>query len=115
MTNRPRLNATSPLAERLRVTLKDATSVRVAVAYAKSSGVERLLNAGLPADRTQAIIGVGFALTDPEAVELLVDGGAKVRIFLGGDTPPEYFHPKLYLIEAGARLTVFSGSANLTA
>ena len=88
MTNRPGLNVTSPLEERLRIRLKAATSARIAVAYASRSGVEKLLSAGLPADRTQAIFGLGFALTDPEAVEILVREGAEVRLFLGPDPPP---------------------------
>jgi HKD family nuclease len=115
MSNRPGLNATGPLEVRLRLRLKDATRVHIAVAYAKRSGVERLLRAGLVPERTKAIIGLGFAQTDPDAVELLVDGGSDVRLFLGPDPPPERFHPKLYLVEADTRLTVFSGSANLTA
>jgi NAD-dependent DNA ligase len=45
----------------------------------------------------------------------MVGLGANIRLFLGNEQfTPESFHPKLYLIRAGDRLTVFSGSSNLT-
>ena len=74
-----------------------------------------LLAAALPPERTRALVGLGFARTDPEAVETLVERGAEVRLFLGHeDLSPESFHPKLYMISTRNGLMVFSGSANLT-
>lgn len=115
MTHQAGLNQTVPLDARLQSRLEGAAKVHIAVAYASRSGVETLMNAGLPSAHTRAIFGLGFARTDPAAVEALHHAGADVRLFLGrpGQTA-EAFHPKLYLIELGRRLVVFSGSSNLT-
>jgi hypothetical protein len=54
----------------------------VAVAYAKLTGVVVLDRAGLP-QRSRFVIGTGFGLTEPEAVEALAEKGAEVRIVIG--------------------------------
>jgi hypothetical protein len=66
----PWLNSShdGPLAARLRSALTNASSLSVAVAYAKTSGVGQLRP--LPA-KTRAVIGLGFGVTDPQAVERL--------------------------------------------
>ncbi len=50
-------------------------------------------------------------ITEPAAVEALVDAGAQARLVFDR---PETFHPKLYLIIRPGDLIVFSGSGNLT-
>jgi hypothetical protein len=75
-----------------------------------------LRRAGLP-QRSRFVIGTGFGLTEPEAVEELDEKGAAVRIVIGSqllDVGASAFHPKLYLVRRNDELIVFSGSANLT-
>jgi hypothetical protein len=115
MVDVPRLNQTTPLEQILRKHLKGARHVEIAVAYAKCSGTDVLLDAGLPGS-SRALVGVGFGLTEPGAVEQLVHAGTDVRLFLGDrNHSRESFHPKLYLIRKVNSLAVLSGSANLTA
>lgn len=114
MEYRPGLGPVRPLVDRLDLALDGADRLDLAVAYAKSSGVGRLLSIALPR-RTRAVVGLGFGLTDPAAVEQLERAGSELRAV--DDTSAlaaSQFHPKLYLVERGERLTVLSGSANLT-
>ena len=113
MHYRPGLNELGPLGVRLRNVLANAESVDFAVAYAKASGVYSLIPE-LPV-QVRAVIGLGFGLTDPEAVERLADHGVEVRVVADGTLAASQFHPKLYLVTSGSDIVVFSGSANLTA
>jgi HKD family nuclease len=109
------LNTESPLYAQLADKLARADRLDAAVAYAKRSGVEAL-RAAMPPVASRFVLGTGFALTDPVAVEELDRTGADVRLVIGSDElPAAGFHPKLYLIERGDSLFVFSGSGNLTA
>jgi HKD family nuclease len=111
---RPGLNEFEQLVTRFSGAMEGAERVDVAVAYAKASGVGHLLKVA-PRGRNRAVVGLGFGLTDPPAVEQLDDAGVDVRVVAGSDAlATSQFHPKLYLIEGPDRLTTFSGSANLT-
>lgn len=111
---RPGLNQVERLADRFVRSLDDAQRVHIGVAYAKSSGVASLLRVGLPPG-SRAVIGLGFGLTDPLAVDQLDAAGLTVRVVPDGpEQAASAFHPKLYLVERSARLTTFSASANLT-
>ncbi len=105
-----RLNHQVSLFERLGRQLRGASRFDVAVAFARATGTHRLLEVGLPPS-TQVVIGLGFALTEPAAIEALADAGADVRVVFDR---PETFHPKLYLVTRPRELVVFSGSGNLT-
>ena len=110
----PRLAPQAPLSERLGRALRRADRLDIAVAYVKSSGV-RWLEQRLPAE-SRLVVGTGFAITDPDAVERLAALGANVRVVLdSAELVASTFHPKLYLVEDEARLSVFAGSGNLTA
>src|SRR4051794_2683946 len=110
----PRLNPESPLWSRLRDALTDAQEFDVAVAYAKTSGVQLLQRLSLPEQR-RFVVGTGFALTEPAAVERLAAGGAAVRVVIGSaEVMPSAFHPKLYLVTGPRGITVLAGSGNLT-
>lgn len=105
------------------------TSLRVAVAYTSVRGCRRLIS--LLADKLgenrwrempkQFITSFDFGITDPDAVELLAavpncsvflaDTGALAR---AGLRPGVSFHPKLYVLDKGARRALMAGSANLT-
>jgi HKD family nuclease len=111
----PGLSVERPLGARLASALVGADRFDAAVAYVKRTGVEIIEAAGLPR-ATRFVFGTGFALTDPSAVDALQALGAEVRVVIGSEEmSASAFHPKLYLVTRGEDLTVFSGSANLTA
>lgn len=113
MEYRPGLNQTQPLLERMRDAFDGASRVHVAAAYAKTSGTSHLLRLNPPRG-SRAVIGLGFGITDPVAVEQLEDNGLDVRVAPDGALNAAQFHPKLYLIERARSLVTISGSANLT-
>jgi HKD family nuclease len=102
------LNRDRPLLAALTAGLEDATACDIAVAYAKSSGVAGILE--LLPKPTRAVVGLGFGLTDPDAIELLATA-AEVRVVTASASR---FHPKLYLAHRSDELVVLSGSGNLT-
>jgi hypothetical protein len=69
----------------------------------------------------QFITSVDFGITDPDAVELLA-AVPNCSVFLAetgalsraGLRPGVSFHPKLYVLDKGARRALMAGSANLT-
>lgn len=91
--------------------------IRIAVAYATVAGARKLLDK-IPADcRTEWVIGLDDALTQPDAVDLIRNQpGATVLIVK--PSPRRRFHPKAYVFQARRRRDatyVLLGSANLTA
>ncbi len=111
---RPGLNQVVPLGERLAASLEGADRLDLAVAYAKASGAGELLRAEVPRS-SRAVVGLGFGLTDPPAVERLQGSGMEVRCVVDAATvAASQFHPKLYLASRPGALVVLSGSANLT-
>jgi HKD family nuclease len=111
---RPGLNQVERLIDRFARSLESARRVHIGVAYAKSSGVASLLRSGLPPG-SRAVIGLGFGLTDPLAVEQLDAAGVSVRVVPDGpERAASAFHPKLYLVERPDQLMAFSASSNLT-
>jgi HKD family nuclease len=96
--------------------LAEARSVRAAVAFVTSGGVDVL--AGLldrhPHVESVAIVARGAPITEPQALlALRARLGVDVAV-IGGDGAPG-FHPKIWLVEsASGELRVLSGSGNLT-
>lgn len=89
-------------------------SLRGAVAFVTSSGVERmsvLLTERTPLDLE--VIARGAPITQPAALEQLAGLGAKISIVVGQRA--QNFHPKLWLAKAPDKLHVLAGSGNLTA
>lgn len=78
MEYRPGLNQRERLADRMAVSFEGATALHLGVAYAKSSGVAQLLALD-PPRRGRAVVGLGFGVTDPLAVEQLAARGFDVR------------------------------------
>lgn len=110
----PRLNSESSLRDRLASAFDGADRLDVAVAYVKRTGVAALCSVGLPGT-SRFVVGTGFALTDPDAVEELDALGASVRVVIGSEgASASAFHPKLYVVDRGFEVVVFSGSGNLT-
>jgi hypothetical protein len=77
-----RLNSDVSLGSRSADTLDGAAEFDVAVAYEKLTGVAVLDRAELP-QRSRFVIGTGFDLTEPEAVEAPAEKDAEVRIVIG--------------------------------
>jgi HKD family nuclease len=110
----PYLNEQTALLERLGAALEGADRLEFAVAYARSSGAGQLLSLDVPSG-SRAVVGLGFGLSDPIAVEHLADVGLDVRCVIDSTTvSATQFHPKLYMASRPRCLTVLSGSANLT-
>ncbi len=113
MRHAPGLNQQIALHSRMRAAFDGAQRVHVAAAYAKSSGTSKLLQLEPPRG-SRAVVGLGFGISDPLAVEQLDDAGIDVRVVADGAVSSSTFHPKLYLVERRGELRTISGSANLT-
>jgi HKD family nuclease len=103
----------SPL-EAVRGLLENSERVRAAVAYVKRSGVGLIASEARALSRRgglQLLTTFDFGITDPDALEALVELGAEVRVARFSDRA---FHPKLYLGEGSDSSTLLVGSANLT-
>jgi HKD family nuclease len=109
----PGLNQQVALHSRMRAAFDGAQRVHIAAAYAKSSGTSKLLQLD-PPQGSRAVVGLGFGISDPLAVEQLDDAGIDVRVVADGSVSASTFHPKLYLVERRGELRTISGSANLT-
>lgn len=112
---RPGLNRDAPLLGRLLLALDGALRLDIAVAFATMSGTSRLLRAGLPRT-SRVVVGLGFGLSDPAALEQMDSSGVSVRCVAdSADLASSQYHPKLYLVSRVRELVVLSGSNNLTA
>lgn len=110
----PGLNQFTPLEQRMAEAFAGATRAHLGVAYAKTSGVSRLLRLQPPGG-SRVVVGLGFGITDPQAVEQMEHAGLHVRVVPDGSAlAASQFHPKLYLVERPGELVTLSGSANLT-
>ena len=97
----------------LRHLLVEGASVSAAIAFVTDSGVERLAELVSETGPVQMeLVARAGGVTSPEAVLALRDLDVEVSVVLGRDAPA--FHPKLWLIRAKDRLSVLSGSGNLT-
>ncbi len=94
--------------------LSDADSVSIAVAFVSASGAGLLREAlRRHAVRDVALVARGAPVTDPDAlIALRDDVGIGVSVVMEGDALR--FHPKLWLARTDDRLTILSGSGNLT-
>lgn len=97
----------------------DAHSARIAVAYARNSGLEQC--AGLRRLLTQGgdvrfLAGVDFQLTDLGMLDRLGrEAGLKARVYwLTAFQARKNFHPKMYLAVAGTEVRALVGSSNFT-
>ena len=108
------LNQRTSLLEQLERALDGATRLELAVAYAKTSGVGPLLRRPPPRG-SRAVVGLGFGLSDPPAVEQLASARVDVRVVVDSSRlAASQFHPKLYMASRPGQLVVLSGSGNLT-
>jgi len=96
-----------------------AASVRIAVAFAKGSGLaaapalEKLVARG---GGVRVLAGVDFQLTDLDALLRFERPPSAARVYLHPDASGKaVFHPKVYLFESSEGATALVGSSNLTA
>jgi len=97
-----------------------ATAAKVAVAYARESGLDqarglrRLVESG---GNVRFLAGVDFQLTDLHTLDNLARGPAvETRVYwLTALEQKRNFHPKVYLAQAGDEIRALVGSSNFTA
>lgn len=112
-------NDSRTVREALEGTFVHATSAQVAVAFARSSGLdvlpglERMASDGKP---VRLLAGVHFQLTDLSALDRVSRPPAEARVYWSPDSPGDrVFHPKVYVIESRDDVTAVVGSSNFTA
>ena len=95
-----------------------ADKIRVAVAFAKGSGLvaapalEQAMGRGA---EVRLLAGVDFQLTDLAAIARFNRAPSSARIYLSGDpSSRRIFHPKVYLLESATTAVAIVGSSNLT-
>ena len=103
----------------IREKMKDATAINMAVAFFKTSGLNALFpylhNAIKIGTPVNIIVGVDFALTDPDAlmrVYKLFKKSSNANLYLAN--PKGTFHPKIYMISQDDEHAIICGSANCT-
>lgn len=94
--------------------LQGARTISAAVAFVTESGVERLGQLLEEAGSPEAeIVARAGGVTSPDALLALRDEfGVDVSVVIGRDASA--FHPKLWLARSNDRLSILSGSGNLT-
>lgn len=114
-------NDETSTAQAVETVFAGADEARVAVAYARKSGLEALPtleNVLKGARSVRFLAGVDFQLTDLDTLERLhAPPEAESRVFLipAGQGGARNFHPKIYVGQRGAELRALVGSANFTA
>jgi HKD family nuclease len=98
----------------LEAAIKDARSISAAVAFVSEPGVQHLARLlDQRAETDVEIVARAAGVTTPEALLTLRDElGVEVSVVIGRHASA--FHPKLWLIRSADRLSVLSGSGNLT-
>ncbi len=118
-------NATRPAGDELLASLAWASDVRIATAFAKGSGVSRIIDplAQILAKggEVHVVYGLDFHITDPEAMEeftRLAEEYSEVSHYTyskWGLALNHAFHPKLYICaDRTGSAQVMVGSSNLT-
>ncbi|SKB40808.1 phospholipase D-like domain-containing protein [Daejeonella lutea] len=97
--------------------LKDADDVSIAVAFLKVEGLKVLLPYFQTKTRFRIITGPNFGITDPAALEVLLEKSSSSNVFgyLNSLSSKTTFHPKMYLIRHKKIGHIIIGSTNLTA
>jgi len=98
----------------LKELFQQATEVFISVAFLKESGfnfIKPYLDSG---KKFTIIAGVNFGITDPSALESLMEYEDKCRVYLSKLSSKIIFHPKMYMIRTKSQNHILIGSANLT-
>lgn len=118
-------NLNYPIGNIINQELRNANSVKIAVAFLKYSGVqviEQALNSCLENKGSVEIIaGLDFKTTDPQAMHYFIQLQKQIsnlKFYCYGDKEENktdvVFHPKIYLFQKGRETTGIVGSTNLT-
>ena len=123
-------NTNYPIVDVLKSELMESESVKIAVAFLKSSGLEQIqkhLDYALAVNRAtvEIIVGLDFKTTDSNALMALKNiekRNENFKFYCFGDKKDNYndlvFHPKIYLFAKhtvrGKEYTSIIGSSNLT-
>jgi HKD family nuclease len=112
-------NSKGVVADALGEVFQGATKAKVAVAYARHSGLEEAHELRRFADRggeLRFLAGVDFQLTDLGTLETLAHGPTvEARVFcLTAVEQKRNFHPKIYLAQSGDEVRALVGSSNFT-
>lgn len=118
-------NATQPVGDELLASLRWASDVRIATAFAKRSGVSMIIDPlkGMLANggAAQIIYGLDFHITDPDAMEQFTSldaeyDGVTHCAYSGWELAFDHaFHPKFYMCaDSEGNAQVIIGSSNLT-
>jgi HKD family nuclease len=100
--------------EAVRGLLEGSERVRAAVAYVKQTGVRLIASEVRALSRRgglRLLTTFDFGITEPAALDALLDLGAEVRI---ARYSGRAYHPKLYLGDGAGGSALLMGSANLT-
>ena len=118
-------NLNYPIGNIINQELQNASSVKIAVAFLKNSGLEVIkqsLNKCIENNgNVEIIAGLDFKTTDPKSMHYLIKlqkQSSNIKFYCYGDKKENktsiVFHPKLYLFEKGRETTGIVGSTNLT-
>lgn len=118
-------NATRPVGDELLASLRWASDVRIATAFAKRSGVSMIINPLKDmlegGGAVQIIYGLDFRITDPGAMQELTSldaeyDGVTHCAYSGWELAFDHaFHPKFYMCaDSVGNAQVIIGSSNLT-
>lgn len=104
--------------------LKNAQKVKFAVAFAKLSGLNLILEDLLAClnkgGQIEFLLGLDFRTTEPKVLEIihsLIKEGENIHLFCYRDISygeTAIYHPKLYFLHCGPNAFVSIGSSNLT-
>lgn len=105
--------------EHLEAALKASTSINMAIAFFKNSGLnflfpffKKAVKKNIPIN---LVIGIDFGLTEPDALTRIFElfrHSDNANLFIAQSK--ETFHPKLYFISQKRKHTIICGSANCT-
>jgi len=104
---------TTPLSKQLKNELKNANEIWVAVGLINKSGLEFILDSAPKTCKMNFVVGIDLP-TDPSALYTLLKLRVKRKISVANVLLEDFFHPKVYVIKSGKKLSAFVGSSNCT-
>ncbi|TSA49162.1 MAG: NgoFVII family restriction endonuclease, partial [Sphingobacteriales bacterium] len=106
------MTITQKLSANLKIKLKDADEIWVAVGLLNNTGLEFILQLIPKTCMLNFVVGIDLP-TDPQALSKLLSLKGK-RSITAKILTEDFFHPKVYIIKSDRQMTAFVGSANCT-
>ncbi|RYF26791.1 MAG: hypothetical protein EOO42_00620 [Flavobacteriales bacterium] len=98
----------------LKELLPKASEIFISVAFFKDSGF-KFIKPYLDQGKNATIMaGANFGITDPAALESLMEYEDNCKVYLSKLSSKVIFHPKMYLLRSKGSCHIIIGSANLT-